>query len=115
MASDHSWESSNNSFTLTPEAELSKSEVTVAEDSIDLVESAYLYLTEKRYPNGCKGTRKRSIRKKASKFVVQNGEMFFKKKKKGKVLISKLASFMVIQLICRLIVGYSLALHQGQK
>ncbi len=115
MASDHSWESSNNSFTLTPEAQISKSEVTVAEDSIDLVESTYLHLTEKRYPNGCKATRKRSIRKKASKFVVQNGKMFFKKKKKGKGLISKLASFMVLQLICRLIVGYSLALHPGQK
>ena len=51
----------------------------------DLVQEAYVYLTEHRYPPGCISSRKRSIRKKAGKFVVREGEMFFKKKRKGKV------------------------------
>ena len=33
----------------------------------------------------CTYARKRSIRKKAGKFVVRDGELFFKKKRKGKV------------------------------
>jgi len=51
----------------------------------DLVQEAYVYLTEHRYQPGCISSRKRSIRKKAGKFVVREGEMFFKKKRKGKV------------------------------
>ena len=51
----------------------------------DLFQEAYLYLTKHRYPPGCENSRKRSIRKKAGKFVVRDGVMFFKKKKKGKV------------------------------
>ena len=51
----------------------------------DLVQEAYIYLTERRYPHGCADFRKRSIRKKAGKFVVRDGELFFKKKRKGKV------------------------------
>ena len=51
----------------------------------DLVQEAYIYLTEHRYPSGCVDSRKRSIRKKAGKFVVRDGELFFKKKGKGKV------------------------------
>ena len=51
----------------------------------DLVQEAYVYLTEHRYPPGCISSWKRSIRKKAGKFVVREGEMFFKKKRKGKV------------------------------
>lgn len=47
----------------------------------DLVQEAYIYLTEHRYPPGCADSRKRSIRKKAGKFVVHDGEMFFKKRK----------------------------------
>ena len=44
-----------------------------------------IYLTEHRYPSGCVDLQKRSIRKKAGKFVVRDGELFFKKKRKGKV------------------------------
>ena len=58
------------------------------EEGGDLVQEAYMYLTQQRYPLGCADSRKRSIRKKAAKFVVRDGELFFKKKKKnGKVLL----------------------------
>jgi len=40
----------------------------------DLVQEAYIYLTERRYPPGCADSRKRSIRKKAGKFVVHQME-----------------------------------------
>ena len=36
-------------------------------------------------PQDCTYAQKRTIRKKAGKFVVHDGELFFKKKKKGKV------------------------------
>ena len=54
----------------------------------DLVQEAYIYLelTEHRYPQDCSYARKRSIRKKAGKFVVCDGELFFKKKRKGKAI-----------------------------
>ena len=55
------------------------------EEGRNLVQEAYIYLTEHRYPQDCTYTRKRSIRKKAGKFVVRDGELFFKKKRKGKV------------------------------
>ena len=58
----------------------------------DLVQEAYIYLTQHRYPQDCAYARKRSIRKKAGKFVVHDGELFFKKKRKGKVW-KKLLSF----------------------
>ena len=56
-------------------------------DSADLqlLEEAYIYLTEKKYPPGCNDTRKRVIRKKAQKFVVDKGELLYKQQKKGKV------------------------------
>ena len=42
----------------------------------DLVDAVFLYLTEGKYSDGCSNTRKRSIRKKAKKFVVRNGVMY---------------------------------------
>ena len=55
-----------------------------AEGNEQLLQEAYIFLTEKRYPNGCTELRKRVIRKKALKFVVKDGELFYKTKK-GKV------------------------------
>ena len=43
----------------------------------DLLQDAYIYLTEHRYPPGCVDSRKRSI------YIYK--ELFFKKKRKGKV------------------------------
>ena len=48
----------------------------------DLVEQACLYLTTKSYPEGCTLIRKRQIRKKAEKFSVVNGELYYVPKEK---------------------------------
>ena len=55
-------------------------------EEVNLVDAAYLYITESKYPRECKESRKRAIRKKAHMFVVRDGVMYFKKKKKDKVL-----------------------------
>ena len=52
---------------------------------LDLVNAAFQYLTESKYPVKCTEARKRAIRKKAAMLIVRDGVMFFKKKKKGKV------------------------------
>ena len=65
-------------------------------EDIDLVDSAFLYLTQFQYPNGCSDARKRAIRKKAWMFIIRDGVMFFKKKKKGKVMM-KVKSFVDLQ------------------
>ena len=49
------------------------------EASGDLLDKAYIYLTEGHYPNGCKGNEKRVIRRKAAKFVTRDGELLYKK------------------------------------
>ena len=45
-----------------------------------LVEHAFLYLSDKTYPPECTKNEKRSIRCKAEKLVIINGELFYKKK-----------------------------------
>ena len=57
----------------------------------DLVEQAYVYVTSSRYPTGCPENRKRVIRKKAKKFEVKDGVLYYKKKCKGKVLLAHLS------------------------
>ena len=52
---------------------------------VDLVDDAFLYLTESRYPSGCSDTCKRVIKKKAGMFVICEEWFFSKKNKKGKV------------------------------
>ena len=54
----------------------------------DLLEKVYFYLTEKRYPDGTFENCKRVIRKKASKFVIIDGEIHLTKKRKGKVRVT---------------------------
>ena len=46
-------------------------------------------LTEKRYPDGTSENCKRVIRKKASKFVIVDGEIHLTKKRKGKVHVTQ--------------------------
>jgi hypothetical protein len=59
----------------------------VSDTAFDLVDAAFLYLTESKYPPNCSESRKRGIRKKAKMFVVYaEGVLYFKKKKKGKVM-----------------------------
>ncbi len=55
------------------------------EKDAELIELAYRYLTEKTYPSGITENRKRAIRNKAKKFVVRDGELFYKKIQTGKV------------------------------
>ena len=43
----------------------------------DLVEEVYLYMTKKTYPDGCLLNRKRQIRKKAEKFEIVDGELYY--------------------------------------
>ena len=50
----------------------------------DLVEDVYIYVTEQRYRDGATENRKRAIRNKAKKFEVRNGELFYKKVKRGR-------------------------------
>ena len=45
-----------------------------------LVKEAYEYLVRNVYPVGASVALKRCIRRKAQKFVVRGGEMYFKKK-----------------------------------
>ena len=52
---------------------------------VDLVEEAYRYLTDKTYPNGGTENRKWANRNKAKKFIIKDGELFYKKKQKEKV------------------------------
>ena len=43
----------------------------------DLVEKAVLYISKQKCPDGCNPNRKRQIRKKAEKFALIKGELFF--------------------------------------
>ena len=49
----------------------------------ELVQEVYSYLTAKLYPDGVSESKKRVIRKKATKFMISNsGELLYKHKKK---------------------------------
>ena len=72
-----------------PEANYDLSDPGANEDEGDqLVQEAYAYLTEKKYPHGCKESRKRTIRKKAAKFEIKDGGELYYKMKKGKVHVN---------------------------
>ena len=53
------------------------------EDS--LIGDAVLYLQKQQYPDGCTKNEKRSIRRKALRFTLSNGELLYTKKDKTKV------------------------------
>ena len=54
-----------------------------AEETGDLVQDVYTYLTENRYPPHCNQAGKRVIRRKAGKFSIRDGELFSLKQKKN--------------------------------
>ena len=62
----------------------------VTEDD-NLIADMSVYITTSVYPKECSITRKRVIRKKAKKFQVTGGELFYKQKKKGIVGNAKFA------------------------
>ena len=78
-----------------------------AEKEIELVEEAYVYLTSKKYPNGCSDNRKRIIRKKSQKFLIESGELFYKQKQKGKVKVSKLI-ICTLAVLCLILFRYQM-------
>ena len=53
-------------------------------DEDALVDDVYAYLVQKSYPKGCSGTRKRQIRKRAERFLVKEGNLYYRFKKEGK-------------------------------
>ena len=55
------------------------------ETEVRLVEKAYIKLTENRYPEEATKDEKCSIRRKASKLLVEDGVLYFKKKDGKKV------------------------------
>ena len=50
----------------------------------DSVDGGYVYITEGRYPAGASANHKRMIRAKAKKFAVRDGELFYKRVKRGR-------------------------------
>ncbi len=48
------------------------------EAEVVLVEIAFLYLTEKRYPHQCMKNDKKSIRRKAERLAVRDGDLYYK-------------------------------------
>ena len=50
------------------------------EKNDDLIVKAYLYIISSTYPEGCPGSRKRVIWKKAKKLQVSEGELYYKMK-----------------------------------
>lgn len=57
------------------------------DSDLKLVEHAFYYITEKKYPPECTKNDKRSIRRKAEKLNVVNGELFYKKKDGNEVTV----------------------------
>lgn len=57
------------------------------DDDADLVEEAATYLADKTYPDHCSANRKRQIRKRAEKFMLKDGELYYRNDRKGQVTI----------------------------
>ena len=55
---------------------------------IKLVENAFVYITEKRYPLECSKNEKLSIRRKAERLQVKDGDLLYKKKDGNEVRAS---------------------------
>ena len=51
--------------------------ISEAKEAGDLVWDVYRYLTGNQYPPHCMDLCKRAIRRKSTKFVIRDGEMFF--------------------------------------
>ena len=65
----------------------SEDSVSVNDSEHNLVQKAYIYITEGTYPGGATANEKRVIRKKAKKFAVRNGELVYKKVIRGRKLL----------------------------
>ena len=56
--------------------------LSIYSDERDIVKAAYDYLVDWQYLENCSKNHKRTIRRKASRFEVADGELYLKKKKK---------------------------------
>ena len=61
----------------------SEDSVSINDSEHDLVQKAYIYITEGTYPGGATANEKRVIRKKTKKFAEQSGELVCKKVLRG--------------------------------
>ena len=43
----------------------------------EIIEQVFIYRTKNQYPDGANKSKKMAIRKKAKKFVVKDGELFY--------------------------------------
>ena len=66
--------------TTTETANEAATELESEDTEVALVENAYAYLTEKKYPDGCSKNEKRTIRRKAEQMAVRDGVLYYKKK-----------------------------------
>lgn len=57
----------------------------IERDEQQLIEDAVLYLQENRYRDDCTKNEKRSIRRKAKRFMLQDGDLLYTKKDNTKV------------------------------
>ena len=56
----------------------------MANEGENLVGQVFFYLSRREYPEYCSASRKRVIRRKATKFQVKDGELFYLTKVKKK-------------------------------
>ena len=73
---------------LTCKIRMCASDVKGSSSDKDIVEQVYVYKTKNQYPDGARESKKRVIRKKAKRFVVKDGELYYiQRKTKHKVSI----------------------------
>ncbi len=53
-----------------------------------LIDEVFQYITTREYPDECKEGRKRVIRRKAKQFEVDNGDLMYRHKRKGRVSLN---------------------------
>ena len=57
------------------------------EESVDFVHDVFQYLKDGKYPNSYTLYHKRIIRRKAKRFALKDGVLFYKQKRKNQVLM----------------------------
>ena len=66
------------------------------EEDVQLLQDAVLYVTEKRYREGSEKNWKRSVRRKANRFKIINGELLYIKKDKKEVNIKYFSNTFIL-------------------
>ena len=72
------------------------------EEDVQLLQDAVFYATEKRYRDGSEKNWKRSMRRKAGRFRILNGELLYIKKDKKEVNVKYFPILLYYQIMCRL-------------